>query len=137
MKERMVWFSQNWSGTSAASGSAEFVTKVPLTFHSGGIFVPAVDGGSIRAQYVGTAQGTVTLYTNSAGAGSCYIGTAAFSFGTPTTYPTAGGTTPVKQYRMHIPVNGTIRVAGTASTSAQWNWYLAFLVDEFGGTAYT
>lgn len=128
MQERLVFFPFSWTGTATGSGSAEYVTTEPLAFHSGGIYCLTSTGGSARVSYTGTAQGTAQLKTES-NSGSCYIGTTAFG-----TAPSSGGTA---MCAMRIPANGTIRVVGTASAAGGIMYgYAAFLVEEFGGTAY-
>jgi hypothetical protein len=129
MKENMVFIPFTWSGTSAQGGSATYVTQVPLTFYAGGIYSDSSTGGSVKIKYGGTAQGTATLTTESA-AGSCYIGTVALGWGgnPPNLF---GGTS-----MLQIPKGGTIVIIGTAPAAVHLSGYAAFLVDEFGGTAY-
>jgi hypothetical protein len=119
MNERLVFIPFQWDGTASASGSAVYVTKVPLKFHSGGIYAAAPTGGSVAVTYAGIAQGTATLKTESA-AGSCYIGTVATGWGT----------------QLRVPENGTVVIYGTAAAAGYLQGYAAFLIDEFGGTVY-
>jgi hypothetical protein len=129
MKERLVFFPFTFDGTASASGSAVYVTTQPLTFYAGGVYAANSTGGSVKITYAGTAQGTAVIKTESA-AGSCYIGTVATGWGANAPNLVAGTSA------LQIPAGGTIVVQGTAAAAGFLCGYAAFMVDEFGGTAY-
>lgn len=116
MKEQLIYYPFYWSGTESAGGSIGFTAWDDLTFHSGAIWVNAVDGGTVTVSSEATGQGTATIYTNAAKSGTAYLGTAA----------TGAGTT------LKIKGGGTcnVYINGTATTAVPVSGYVAFLVGE-------
>ena len=120
MRENLITIPFWWSGTTAQGGTIQYTTPVALSFHSGAIWTNADDGGTVLVRYSGTAQGTATLNTDSPKAGTAYSGTAATGAG----------------IMLQIPANGTVIISGTASSATQMSGFVAFYVEEYGGTAW-
>lgn len=128
MKEKLVYFPFNWTGTvPAASGTIVIAPPCGMSFRYGGVFVPTDAGATVTVTSADTGQGTATLPLGlqaAGGGGSVWFGSAA----------TNAGTVGTVLNDLYVPKGGTIIIAGSAGdaagTATQLSGFVAFALSE-------
>ena len=136
MKEKLVYFPFNWTGTVPAdSGTIIIVPCVGLSFRYGGVYVPTDCGATVTVTSQAAGQGTATLPLGvqaAGGGGSVWYGTAA-TLGTAAGMGTPQATGTVIP-TLYIPKDGSVIIAGSAGTGAGTatvlSGYVAFAIGE-------